>query len=211
MGLMISKGHSPVTSDDRGDDRGADVAVAAKSRRALLGAGLIGAALAITGGRPAAAGGAPTGVELDLLEFAMRLELAARDLYDASVDSGGLVDIASVMREQHEAYAQSLAAFTGLSARGRLDDVYDSLVTDYASDDDEAVALAAYDLESIAVATHTELIRLLERADAAALVASSLAIEARHCAVLADAAGLGGDLDALLVNDADPLLPEDLS
>lgn len=210
-GLMTSKGSSPVTSDERGDDVGDDVTVSATSRRALLGAGLIGAVLAITGGQRVSASGTPTGTERDLLEFAMRLELTARDLYDAAVDAGGLADVAGAMREQHESYAQSISAFTGISANGRVDSVYDALRADFASSDDTAVALAAYDLESVAVATHTELVRMFERSDSAALAASILVVEARHCAVLADAAGLGDDLDALLVNDADPLLPEDLS
>jgi hypothetical protein len=218
---MTSKGPSPVTHDDVGDHARDDAAVAASGRRALIGAGVIGAVLAITGGQrvsaavsPAAvtpAVGAPTGVEAELLEFAMRLELSIRDLYDAAIDAGGLVDVAVAMREQHEAYAQGLAAFTGLSARGRNDDVYDSLEGDFAVADDVEVALAAYDVESIAAATHTELIRLVERADVAALLGSIAVVESRHCAVLADAAGLGDDLDALLVNDAEPLLPEDLS
>ena len=207
---MTSKGHSPVTHTDVGDH-----VAATTGRRALIGAGLVGAALAIASGRPvsatAPATGAPTGVELELVEFAMRLELTARDLYDAALEAGVLVDLAPAMREQHEAYAQGISAFTGLSARGRNDDVYDALVQSFTSSNDQDVAVAAYDLESVAVATHTEIIRLLERADAAALIASILVIEARHCAVLADAAGLGNDLDALLVHDADPLLPEDLS
>lgn len=208
---MTSKGHSPVTHTDVGDH-----VAATTGRRALIGAGLVGAALAIAGGRPAAAAaptasGAPTGTELELVEFAMRLELAARDLYDEAVSAGALGDIAVAMRAQHEAYAQSISAFTGLSANGRNDEVFDALSSSFGSSDDTAVALAAYDLESIAVATHTELTRLLERPDSAALVASILVVEARHCAVLADAGGLGDDLDALLVNDADPLLPEDLA
>jgi hypothetical protein len=213
---MTSKGPSPVTHDDVGDHAPHDAAAALSGRRALIGAGVVGAVLAITGGHRVSAGafpasGAPTGAEAELLEFAMRLELTIRDLYDAAIDADVLVDVAGPMREQHEAYAQGLAAFTGLSARGRNDDVFDSLEADFAAGDDTQVALAAYDLESIAVATHTELIRLVERADVAALLASIAAVEARHCAVLADAAGLGDDLDALLVNDAEPLLPEDLS
>ncbi|CAN5589751.1 hypothetical protein BH23ACT3_BH23ACT3_01590 [soil metagenome] len=213
---MTSKGTSPVTHDDVGDLAPDDAAVAVSGRRALIGAGVIGAVLAITGGQRVSATawpavGAPTGDEAELLEFVMRLELTIRDLYDAAIDSGGLVDVAGAMREQHEAYAQGLAAFTGLSARDRNDEVYDSLESDFTGGDDAQVALAAYDVESIAVATHTEIIRLVERADIARLLASIVAVEARHCAVLADAAGLGDDLDALLDNDAEPLLPEDLS
>ena len=56
-----------------------------------------------------------------------------------------------------------------------------------------------------------ELLARLENIDGAKLVASMLAMEARHCVVLADMSGRGDDLDVLLVNTADPLLPEELS
>lgn len=208
---MTSKGLSPVTQTDEGERR-AGASSGTASRRALIGAGLAGAVAAIAGrGGIATAQVDPAGVERDLLEHAMRLELTARDLYDAAADSGGAVEIAGAMREQHEAYAQRLSAMIGVSARGRLDDVYDALEPDFATGDDTAVATAAYDLESVAVATHTELAGLVDSAGAAALVASILVVEARHCAVLADASGRGDDLDAVLVNDADPLLPEDLT
>lgn len=189
-----------MTRTDEGDRHD----VAAPGRRALLGAGLAAGLLALTGSNIARA---QVGGDDALLEYAMRLELTARDLYDAAVEAGGLEDLGQVLRNQHEAYAQSLSRVTGLSARGRLDDVYDALVGSFAVSDDTAVATAGKELESIAVATHTELVGLLESADAAALAASILVIEARHATVLADAAGLGDDLDALLVNDAEPLLP----
>jgi hypothetical protein len=73
------------------------------------------------------------------------------------------------------------------------------------------VATAGYDLESAAVATHTELLGRLTNADAAKLIASVLAMEARHCAVLADLSGRGDDLDVLLVNTAEPIQPEEQS
>ena len=63
----------------------------------------------------------------------------------------------------------------------------------------------AYDLESTAVATHTELLGQLEGIDGAETVASILIVEARMRTVLADLAGHGDDLDALFVDDAEPL------
>jgi hypothetical protein len=92
-------------------------------------------------------------------------------------------------------------------ADSRNDEVFDALEADFAVSDVTAVAQAAYDLESVAVATHTELLGLLEGVDGAKLVASVLAVEARHCTVLADLSGNGDDLDALLDNSAEPLLP----
>ena len=73
------------------------------------------------------------------------------------------------------------------------------------------MATAGYDLESTAVATHTALLAHLTNVDGAKLVASMLAMEARHCVVLADLSGRGDDLDVLLVNTAEPILPEELS
>lgn len=192
-------------------DEGDRHALAAPKRRALLGAGLAAGLLALTGGAVARA---QAGGDDALLEYAMRLELTARDLYDAAVAAGGLAELAPLLRSHHEAYAQSLSRVTGLSARGRIDEVYDEFVGSFSVGDDTAVALAGHQLESVAIATHTELVGLLESPDAAALAASILVIEARHATVLADAAGLGDDLDALLANDAEPLLPagtEDLS
>jgi rubrerythrin len=203
---MISKGLSPVTNSDVGDHVPATVS----SRRALLGAGVAGVALAAFTARAASAG-SPTPADTELLDFAMQLELTARDLYRAAVDAGADPGIASVMAEQHESYAQSLAGFGGLSAGTRNDEVFDEYESAFATSDDQAVLEAAYELESIAVATHTELLGLLEGARAARLVASILVVEARHCAVLADATGRGDDLDALLANTADPILPEDNS
>ena len=68
-----------------------------------------------------------------------------------------------------------------------------------------ALAPVAYDVEQQAVATHTAILEQLENTDALALTASIITAEARHAAILADAAGLGEDIDALLVNDAQPL------
>jgi rubrerythrin len=203
---MISKGPSPVTTSDVGDHVPASIS----TRRALLGAGVAGVALAAFTARTAGAG-SPTPADTELLDFAMRLELSARDLYRAAVDAGADSGIASVMAEQHESYAQSLAGFGGLSAGTRNDEVFEGYESAFATSDDQAVLEAAYELESIAVATHTELLGLLEGARAARLVASILVVEARHCAVLADATGRGDDLDALLANTADPILPEDNS
>ena len=66
---------------------------------------------------------------------------------------------------------------------------------------------AAYDLESTAVATHTEILGELQGTDGAGLIASILIVEAAHGTVLADMMG-STDLDVLLVNtEADALAP----
>ena len=69
---------------------------------------------------------------------------------------------------------------------------------------DELLA-AAYELEATALATHIELVGMLQGTEGAALLASILAAEARHATVLADLAG--ADLDAQLTSDAAALEP----
>jgi rubrerythrin len=209
VGLMTSKGPSPVTTSDVRDDAPA----ARSTRRSLLGASAAGVALAALAARSvgASSGNGPTAVDRELLGFAMGLELAARDLYEAAVEAGADSPLVAAMASQHAAYAQSLGGLAGQSASSRNREAFDALESSFAVSDNQAVLEAAYELESIATATHTELLALIETANAARLVASILAVEARHCTVLADASGRGDDLDALLVNSADPILPEDNS
>ena len=116
-----------------------------------------------------------------------------------------------VLADQHEAYAQGIAGFVGEPADTRNDAAYDAREAAFATSDQIAVATAGYELESTAVATHTALLAHLTNVDGAKLVASMLAMEARHCVVLADLSGRGDDLDVLLVNTAEPILPEGLS
>lgn len=207
---MISKGPSPVTHTDPGDD----TTVARSSRRSLLGAGIgagvLGVAFAAATGQTIGAVGTATD-EGELLARAMQLELTARDLYDEAIAAGASAELPSILREQHEAYAQAIAGATGRSANARNQEVFDALRASFATADDAAVATAGYELESIASATHTSLLGSITDLAAARLVASIAVVEARHAAVLAAASGQGDDLDALLVNSADPLILEDLS
>ena len=177
----------------------------ASGRRALLTAGLSGAVLALApAGRANAAENEFTGAELDILRFAQQLEMSARDLYDAAIAAGATGAVWEAMSEQHEAYAQSIAGLTGMSADSRNDEVYDALAPTFGS---SAAAEAAYDLESAAAATHIEVLGLLSHRPAAELIASIISAESRHCVVLADLTGRGTDLTALLVNNAQPILP----
>lgn len=207
---MISKGPSPVNHVDPGDTD----TVARPSRRALLGAGIgagvLGTALAALGGPAAIASGTPEG-DRDLLGLAMQLELTARDLYDEAIAAGASLPLFSILREQHESYAQAIAGATGLSARGRNEDVFSANRAAFASSDDTAVAAAGYQLESIASATHQALLGAIAEIPSARLVASICIMESRHATVLADASGQGDDLDALLDNNAEPLTLEDVS
>ena len=183
------------------------------TRRGLLGASLAGTALSLFAVRSTSAstGERVSASDLALLLFAQSLELAARDLYEAAGAAGADDPLFGALADQHEAYAQGIASFIGEPADTRNDVVYDELESAFAASDRTAVATAGYDLESAAVATHTELLGRLENVDAAKLVASMLSMEARHCAVLADVSGRGDDLNILLVNIADPILPGELT
>lgn len=172
------------------------------SRRALLGAGVVGAALALAGSRPASAGTTYGLSDADkaFAAFAITLELTARDLYDAAIEAGASDDAWLVMREQHEAYATRLAGLAGLSANARNDAVFDELVGGFATSSPVAAAQA---LENTAAATHLELLNAVEDVSMAGIVAGIAAMESRHSTVLGLIAGETGD--ALFTNPATPL------
>lgn len=185
----------------------------ATTRRGLFGAagaaGVLGIGAALLAGSDASASpNAPTDDDTPLLEQAMVLELTARDLYREAADSASdpeVVSLAEQLGRNHGEYAKRIAGSTGLSARVRDEETYDRLLADFTSGDLTSVAEAAYELEQIAVATHTDLLTRYESTSAVSLTASILVVESRHAAVLADVAGRGDDLDALLVNTAEPL------
>lgn len=173
------------------------------SRRALLGAGVIGAALALSRSTSANATGLSE-ADTALCAFAIGVELAARDLYDAAIAAGADAEIWSVLREQHESYATRIAGIAGLPADARNEDVYAALASAFGSSNP---AEAAADLENTAVATHTELLRALTDNDPMAAVASIAAMESRHAVILSGLAGVD-DFDALFIDAATPLSPE---
>jgi hypothetical protein len=152
----------------------------------------------------------PTEDDIALLGFAESFELTARDLYQLALDSGladdELADVFSTLRDNHEEYANRLSGILGVDAvRARDDALYEELSGDFEGGDAAAAAAAGLDLEATAVATHTDLIGQLAGIDGIAAVASFVIVEARHATVLADVAGAGDDLDALLTSDAEPV------
>jgi hypothetical protein len=175
------------------------------TRRALIGAGAIGAALALAGARPAAATVGLSDDDLALAGFAIALELTARDLYDTAIAAGAAGPVWSTMREQHEAYAVRLSGITGISADNRDQQTYDLLQDAFTT---SSPAAAAFDLEDVAAATHIQLIGKVEDVGIATAMASFVSMESRHATVLATLAGLGDDFDALFLNAATALSPE---
>ena len=198
---MTPKGHSPVdpVTAEHASPAGA-------SRRSLFGAvgaaGLAGVAAALLLDRTAQA--VPTDADIALLERAMLLELTARDLYEVALEAAGEDEapVVRVMRNNHQSYAQAIAGAAGLSARGRVDEVFDSLEPAFGSA--ATFAEAAHSLEQTAVATHTALLEDYESDAARSLTASILVMEARMATVLAVDLGVD-DLDVLFGNDATPL------
>ena len=151
----------------------------------------------------------PTAEDVAVLAFAQSFELTARDLYQTAIAAGAggeYADVFSTMMENHEEYGNVIAGIIGTDAPQRRDDaIYDQFVAGFGGIDTTAVAEAAYELESIAVATHNELIGQLTGVDGATTLAAVLMIESRHCTVLAHIAGNGDDMAALIENTATAL------
>jgi hypothetical protein len=153
----------------------------------------------------------PTSEDVELLAFAQSFELTARDLYQAAIDGGsasGFADVFETLMENHEEYGNVIAGIIGVDAPQRRDDaIYEQFLAGFNARLPQAVAQAGYELESTAVATHTDLIGQLVGLDGATTLAALLVVESRHCTVLAHLAGNGDDMAALLENTASPLSP----
>jgi len=134
----------------------------------------------------------PTSSDIELLGFAQSAELTARDLYLAALAAGAGDDqVASIaaLAAHHDAYAQSLSALLGTDApQTRNEELFSSLESGFGSNT-MSMALAAHELENTLVVTHTDLLEQLDGTEGAALVASILIGESRHCAALAALAG----------------------
>ena len=179
---------NPAVADNAATDQVAN----RSTRRALLGLGVAGAALAASRSVSAA----PSGT--DLAAFAISAELAAHDLY---TEADG--ELWEVLSESHRAFAERIAGISGVSANTRNDELYDSLAGAFASGDPSGTALG---LENALAATHTELLGMVDDSAVLAVIASIIASESRHAAVIASQSG--ASLDAVLVNSAEPLSPE---
>lgn len=182
------------------------------SRRSLLGtgalgAGVLGAALAL--GLPRQVGAAAPGTvsenDRTLITFAIGLELAARDLYQAAIDAGNTAPPWRILSDQHRAYAERLAGLIGVPANVVDAAVFSQLEASFTGD---RPANAAFGLENTAAATHIQMLGALDDPVIAEIVAAIAAMESRHAAYLAERSGRGGDFDALFSNSAAPLAPE---
>jgi hypothetical protein len=168
------------------------------TRRALLGLGVVGAALAAS----RSVGAAATAEADAVATFVIGLELAARDLYRAAPDDFIADGLASVLASNHAAYADRISGITGLPSSGADAALFDSLEAAFSSGD----TAAALELENSLVATHGELLGLTDNSTVLSAITSIISAESRIAAVIA--AESGSDIDAILVNSAAPLAPE---
>lgn len=185
----VSKG-LPVTNP-AAEDAATDQNESRTSRRALLGLGVVGASLA-------AARSVSAAPAADLAAVAIAAELAAAELY-----AGADGDLWAVMSESHGAFAERLAGISGVSANLRNDAVVAAFAEGFAASDPSAAAL---ELENTLAATHADLMGLVEDDEMLAAMASIVASESRHAAVIAQLSDAG--LDAALVNTAASIAPE---
>ncbi len=85
------------------------------TRRGLLGASFAGAALSLIAGDQRRLRSTERVIDADLalLRFVQSLELAASDLYAAAVAAGADDPVFGVLVDQHKAYAEGIAGFVG--------------------------------------------------------------------------------------------------
>jgi hypothetical protein len=208
---------------------GVDSAHGRVPRRAIIGAGLGGAALSLLpflGGRAAAtdttaAGGTaaattttapplrPSADDIALLGFAQQLEIAGLRLYDQALAkvkwTTEQLTVVSTIRQQHAAYSASLSGLLGRQAPNAKSDQIFAKFSSGFTGDAKTVLQTAWQFESSAVATHLDILAKLQGVNGAALLASIQITEARNGTVLADLASIS-DESKLLVDTEEPSL-----
>jgi hypothetical protein len=215
--------------DNQVTQSGVDSAHVRLPRRAIIGAGLGGAALSLLpflGGQASATdttatGGTaeattttapplrPSADDISLLGFGQQLEIAALRLYDQALAQVKWTPeqrtVVATIRQQHAAYSGALSGLLGRQApNAKSDQIFSKFSTGFTGDA-TAVLHTAWQLESSAVATHLDILAKLQGVNGAALLASIQITEARNGTVLADLAGLT-DAAALLVDTEEPSL-----
>ena len=175
------------------------------SRRALVGAGMVGAVLVATGARTAQASTAPLSEEdRGNAAFIIGFELSARDLYQAAIDAGAEGTAWAILANSHASYAERIAGLTGISANTADAALYAEREADFVGD---RPANAAFNLENTLIATHATLLGQITDVEIADVLASVVSMESHHAAYLAERSGRGDNFDALFNNDAAPLTP----
>lgn len=146
----------------------------------------------------------PTAADVDLLSFAIGLELAMIDLY--AKNAAGAKDDAKAVAElfgaNHRAAAQALSGLVARKAPTTRNAAFFAEHAPKVTGDAKETAAYMAGLENALVATHLKVLGSLRGVDGANLVASILPTEARHAAVLV---GLSGStsLDDIMALDAE--------
>lgn len=193
------------------------------ARRRVIGAGLVGLLGSLVAASRATAAPdestttspprQPTRDDVGRLAFAQQLEVAAVELYDTAIalaefEDERIREVFSFIQRSHVAYAQTLSALLGGDANDEpLEDLVTSGRSGFETRDVTELARAAAELENALVASHIAAVGELQAYNGARLLASIVPIESRFAAVLLSIAG-EDDLDALLVDTAEPLAPE---
>ena len=152
----------------------------------------------------------PTSGDIATLGFALGLERSMADLYALAAPKVGKDNQAvfSAFGEHHKAYVQSLAGLLGRNApTARNAAFYDAFAEAAAAGSAAEIAATFQALENGFVATHLAVLGTLRGTNGAELIASIIAIEARHATVLGALAGKTG-LGDLLDNPAEALSAE---
>ena len=152
----------------------------------------------------------PTANDIGTLQFVYGLELAMNTLYlkAASKVDKDTKPVIEMFGAHHLAYAQSIAGLLGRNAPTEMNKSFFAAFSSAAANGSgKEIAATLLTLENTMMKTHNGVLSVLAGTDGAKLVASIIAVQARHAAVLAGLAGKT-DLDSLLDNPAEALSPE---
>ncbi len=149
----------------------------------------------------------PTDADKKILNVALGVELAIRDLYADIVAAGELNDeelsVILLIHSHHVSYAQSLG---GLLGRASISDRNEITYDEYAEKIKGSFNQIAPELvviENRATKLHITSLQLLEGLNGAALIASIISIESRHAASLASL--MKNSLSAIIENNQSPI------
>lgn len=189
------------------------------SRRALLSA-IVGAAVAapLVASRASAEDGStattvapakqPAAADKPLLDSLRAVELALVALYADATAITGLSDeekaIVKLLHDHHQAYVDALSGLLGPASKNPRDAVtYARYAAAMKVASFSALAPTIVEMENGAAKRHTAALARIEGLDGANLVASIIAIEARHGAAVASITGQS--LDSVINNTAAPI------
>ena len=144
----------------------------------------------------------PTAADVDLLSFAIGLELAMIDLYvkHAAGAKGDAKAVAQLFGANHRAAAQAIAGLVGRKAPTARNAAFFAEHAPKTAGDAKETAAYMAGLENALVATHLKVLGSLRGVDGANLIASIIPTQARQAAVLV---GLSGStsLDDIMALD----------